>query len=83
MVGRVLAFLVLFGLGLGGLAMSACGGFFLLGSLFGGGSGELAGIWVIAAGALGLGLLALWGVVRGFRALSRTGPSPGNPEGRA
>lgn len=70
MIGRVIGFALLFVLGCVGLGMSLCGGFFLLSPLLGG-TGDLAGIWVIAGIALGLGLAALWGASKGFKAMRK------------
>jgi hypothetical protein len=56
-------------LGLAGLFMSACGGFFLFADLASGG-GRM-GFWVIALPSLLVGLGCLWGAIAGFRRASK------------
>jgi hypothetical protein len=56
-------------LGLAGLFMSACGGFFLVADLAA--KGGSMGFWVIALPSLLVGLGCLWGAIAGFRRASK------------
>jgi hypothetical protein len=62
-------------LGLGGLFMSACGGFFLFADLASGG-GRM-GFWVIALPVMLVGLGCIWGAIALIRRVGRnTGEPP-------
>jgi hypothetical protein len=63
-------------LGLAGLFMSACGGFFLIADLASGSS--RMGFWTIALPALLVGLACIWGAVAGIRR-TRRNTSNGEP----
>ena len=64
-------------LGLAGLSMSACGGFFLFADLVNGGNNM--GLWVIALPALLVGLAFIWGAIAGIRRAQRNNSDQQSP----